>query len=63
MGAYAQAVVELLKILGAGVSWWINLTDEQRKAVKSAFEDLKNADDTKKPGAVRHAVNRLNATL
>lgn len=63
MGLIVAGIVEFLKLLNIGVSWWIKLTDEQRKAVKEAFSEVVSADDKVKPGSVRHAVNRFNATL
>jgi len=61
--ALIPLLLEFLKVITTGMGWWIKLTDEQRKAVTLAFKELHEADDSIKPGSVRHAVNRFNATL
>lgn len=61
--AIFKAVSELLSLLNIGAKWWISLSDEQRKNVKAAFTEVLNADDTKKPGSMRHASNRFLDTL
>ncbi len=54
-------VLEILKIVGQFIPWFLSLDAEMRKEVRAAWDRLMIAEKDGKRADIRSSVNRFNA--